>query len=686
MDTFVNTAGTGKDDIPIQQVATRTIGRSVLINCINYLNFQDKQLVTIFRHKNYDQTVAVKVKPDPCSGEKCHCSWNGTPPAEFTTGKFILDHINLDDGMSTFSIVPDNFTLDNDGFHMVLPETGVELVSRRIRRHRCSNIRVQMVQNGMVYKGSLVDFTPESFGITMEISTLHSMELLNPDSSLSVTFIRSQQIVYSGECRIARQFHKGKRYTIILQPLSASIRKFKSQKERFERVCLVPDPTVVFQHPLTGKPVNLIISDVSGSGLSVEEDLHTSSLLPGMIIPQAHITFSATIKIACSLQVVYRKLEEEKVHETSIKTGFCFLNMPPEDHVQMMSIIFQAQNKNLFFGKEIDSDSFWQFIFETGFIYPAKYQHLHTNKSELKKIYRRIYSHTPEVIKHITYQEKGRILGHVAMLRVYENAWMLHHHASSLTLNHHAGVAVMGPVADYAYSAHRIPALHLDYLMVYYRPENRFPSKVFGGFSRTLDNPKGCSEDEFAYVDVSLDKDLFFDETDMTVLCETTSGDLVELEGFYDRVSGGLMLEAMDILPEASHNKDLKETYEREHLKRDVRTVSLRKENELLALFLLDTADMGINMSDLSNSIKAFVVKPEKLSGELFMTTLHELARQYYNESTRALIYPSGYAEEAHISYEKKYRLWTFGLGYSDDYYRYIKRLLRIGRKNEKHQ
>ncbi len=678
MDKLLDKEGISTKSSENQDDAVRTVGRNHLINRLNYLNFQDKEIISVFRHRDYDQSLQIRVKPEPCSGEDLYCSWKDAFPREYNPEDFSFDHLQLDDGMSTITFVSDTYILDNKGFHLALPETGLELTSRRIRRHQCSGIRVQMIQNGTVYKGSLKDFTPESFGVEMEVATIHSMELLNPDAPLTVTLIQSHQIVYSGECSILRQTHRRKYFTVVLKPLRDKIQKFRSQKERFDRILLVPSPNIVFKHPFTDQIVSLMISDISGSGFSVEEDLNSSILLPGMIVPSADIIFSANIKIACKVQVMYKSVVEEKKHETVIKAGFCFLDIPSTDHVQLMSILFQAQNKNLYLGREIDSDSFWQFIFESGFIYPEKYTHLYKNKNEIKKIYSKIYSHTPEVIKHITYQEKGRIHGHVAMIRVYENAWMLHHHASSLSLNRNAGVHVMGPVADYAYSAHRIPSLHLDYLMVYYRPENKFPAKVFGGFRRVLNNPKGCSEDEFAYVSVEVNTDLFFDESDGLNLNESSYEDLIDLEGFYNKVSGGLMLGAMDILPESSFNKDVKEAYEKEQLKRDFMIISLRKDENLLAVFLIDKSDIGINMSDLSNSIKAFIIKPEKLNKDLLLLVLNELAKQYYAESTHALIFPSRYSEESGMQYEKKYRLWVFGLHFSDDYYKYIRRLLRI--------
>ena len=269
------------------------------------------------------------------------------------------------------------------------------------------------------------------------------------------------------------------------------------------------------------------------------------------------------------------------------------------------------------------------------------------------------------------------------MLRVYEKAWLLHHHASSSIHNHNAGVSVMVMMADYAYSAHRIPSLHLDYLMIYYRPENKFPARVFGGYRKILGNRESCSEDDFPYTEITAEQDGFFDETDSTQLVESTARDFVDLEGFYNSISGGLMLKAMDILPNASYNKDVTAVYKRDNLKRDFKVISLKKGDTLLAVFLIDRADTGINMSELSNSIKVFIVAPHEVTKETLSNVLQELVRKYYEGSARALIFPVSYAEEQGFPYEKKYTLWITGFDFTDKYFKFIRRLLRMQKTND---
>lgn len=676
MDSPLNSEGSRLD-------AVKTIDRKNLVNRLNYLNFQNKDLLSYFKHKRYKRMLALKVKPHPCTGEKLHCSWEGPIPADWNPDEYTLDHLQLEDGLSTITVSSDSYTLNNDGLSLTLPEQGHELTSRRIQRHKCSTIRVQMIQNGIVYKGTLLSFSPESFSVAMDESFKQNSLLFNPEEPVIITLISSRQLIFSGEAKIFSPSSGERNSECIFFPLLSSIRRFPHQDERFKRTLIVPSPNLSFKHPLSNQHVSLSIMDLSGSGFSVEEELRLSTLLPGMIIPEAEIDFSVQVKINCRIQVLYRNVVEGTHKGATVKVGICFLDMSPGDHTQLMSLLFQAQNKNLYLGREIDTEAFWQFIFETGFIYPQKYSSLSRNKESVRGIYRKMYTHSPEVFKYITYQDKGRILGHIAMLRVYENAWMLHHHASSVYSSHNAGISVMVMMADYAASAHRIPSLHLDYLMLYYRAENKFPSKVFGGYSRSLNNPKGCSEDEFAYLEFSLIKDVFFDELESIHLLESTVEDLVEFEEFYSSRSGGLLLDAMDVHPHSTFNKDVKETYRKDNLTREFSAVSLKKGETLLAVFLIDRADYGINMSELSNSIKVFVINEQELSKELFTSAMNELVKKYYGHSAHALIYPLSYADANELSYEKKYRLWITGFNHTDEYFKFIRRLLRMHKTDE---
>jgi hypothetical protein len=103
----------------------------------------------------------------------------------------------------------------------------------------------------------------------------------------------------------------------------------------------------------------------------------------------------------------------------------------------------------------------------------------------------------------------------------------------------------------------------MDYVMSYFRPENKFPNTVFGGFAKDTKDPQGCSMDLFSYLPytgLSLGAQL----PEGWFLKECSTSDLWELNNFYSHHSGGLLLEALGLMKEEdSSEESLEEIYNR---------------------------------------------------------------------------------------------------------------------------
>ncbi|MDA3941566.1 MAG: PilZ domain-containing protein [Spirochaetia bacterium] len=652
-----------------------------LINKLNYINFQGGSLTSVFRHKNYNRSISLDTKPGVCMGSDLSCFWPDRDNLQEEIRNYRLLKIYIDDGISTVVVNPEDVNLDHEGFTVQLPEKNVLKPSRKTRRHSVESIQAQLIQNGVLYRGLLIDFTPDSFRIEIQSKIMHTANTFNPDTSITVTLISNQQIKFSGECLISRTSLEKNAVSYIVKPKYNQIQRFKAREYRSLRQKLVPSPNIVFIHPFTGSRVDLPVYDLSGAGFSVEEDERTSLLLPGMIISLLEIVFSTGMKLTCKCQVLYRNEISGNDHENTFLTGFSIVDMSTYDHTQLLSIIFLADNGNIHLGKDLDPDALWRFLFESGFIYPAKYSHMKDHKEEIKSTYKKMYTNSPDIAQHITYQEKGEILGHVSILRTYENTWLMHHHAASNITNKGAGLYVMEQMSSYAYNANKIESLHMDYLLCYYRPENKFPNRIFGGTAESIDNPKGCSIDKFAFMKFEANPEKFFDDLDIWSLEESNNEDLLNLESCYEEISGGLMLNAMDILPNNSGSISVIKAYEKLQFKREIILYSLKKEGELVAVLIADIADTGLNMSELSNCIKVLILQGDNLPKETLDLSINEIIKKHYNNFGHVLLFPDTYADKNTMEYEKRYNMWIISLDQSDAYFKYLNKLLRFIKK-----
>lgn len=663
------------------QIKTKSINQKQLINLVNYINFQGGTLTSIFQHKNYKRFISLFTKPEACIDSELSCLWPESDNLQEEIKDYTLSKIFVDDGISTIIINPENVFLKEEGFTFNLPEINILKPTRQARRHNVERVQAQLMQNGVMYRGNLINFTPDSFMIDIESKIKHVNNIFYKDAQITVTFLNEGKIIYSGECTIIRLKQDTNTVSCVLKPKYNQIQRFKAREYRSFRQKLVPSPSIVFVHPLTGLRVDLPVNDISGAGFSVEEDQKNGIFLPGLIISEMEFVFSTGMKLKCKSQVLYRKKIKTDKHGITFLTGFSIIDMSSSDHTQLLSIIFLANNPHIHLGKDLDPEALWRFLFESGFIYPSKYLYLKDHKEEIKNTYKKMYINSPEISKHITYQEKGEILGHVSILRTYENTWLMHHHAASNISNKGAGLYVMEQMSNYAYNAHKIESLNIDYLLCYYRPENKFPARIFGGTAASINKPKGCSVDNFVFLNFQADPEKVFDDLGVWSLEKSTNEDLYNLESYYEEVSGGLMLKAMDILPNTTGNIGLKKAYNTFQLKRDIFTYSLKKEGELIAVFIADIADPGLNMSELSNCIKAIIVQDDNLPKKVLNSILNEIIGKHYNNFGHVLLFPDSYAENKSMEYEKKYNMWIISLEESDAYFKYLNKLLRFIKK-----
>jgi hypothetical protein len=655
------------------------VAKAKLINIINLLNFQDKTLLVNLHHTKYDRSIFLKAAPLPCEGDRLDCRWAHHSDVRSLIESCVFKRLLIARGRKLIQVIPEVIEMNKNGISLLLPETSIEIGSRRIRRHPCTGIDVQLIQSSTVFTGVLKDFNAFSFKVELELVPPQTYEWINPDVPVNIILSDGRNTLYSGECNILRHSSGWERRVYVLQPLKQEIQRYRKTEFRSQRQQLTPSPDLILRHPFTGKRVNLKVLDLSGSGFSVEENENRAVLMPGMILPAMELSFANSFKITCSAQVIFRKPFGEQGGSRSFKCGLSLLDLDAKDHMKLIALLHQARDKNAYLCNEVDLDALWDFFFETGFIYPQKYAVIQKNREKIKATYAKLYTQSPQVARHFIYQDKGQILGHMAMVRFYQNTWLIHHHAARKSSANKAGLIVLDQIGRFTYDSYRLYSLHLIYLMCFYRPDNKFPNRVFGGVAKHLNDPKGCSLDPFAY--------LHFDQIPRETgplpppwrLEKTGAEDLFELHQHYENVSGGLMIRALDLEPTLAERRELENDYQDIGLRREKWHYSLKSNQRLKALFLVDISDIGLNLSDLTNCVKVMVVDPEEMDGGIIYAAICEIARQISISAMPILIHPLEFADQCALPYQKVYNLWILRVpGQSDKYFKYLNRLLRF--------
>ena len=542
---------------------------------------------------------------------------------------------------------------------------------RQAPRFPCQGVKAELWQNGFQAEGVLIDFGPHAFRIRVQSDSPASFHWFNVDAPATISLSEGKDVFYSGNCKCMYQKQDGRSREIVVTPSQDQIQRFKAKVIRNPRRQSPPPLHAIFEHPFIKKQVQREIFDISTTGFSICDKSDDVVLIPGMIIPDMTITYAGILKIRCKAQVIYRKGGDDQVC-----FGLVILDMDLTNYNHLNQVLNNMPGADTGMLNEVNLDALWEFFFDTDFIYPQKYKIIQSFKDNFRDVYRRLYEEAPEIAKHFTYQINGRIYGHISMLRAYERTWMVHHHAARPMGGRPIGLVVLKRLIYYLADFNRFPSANMDYVITYFRPENKFPARVFGGFAKDHGNPQHCSLDLFTYLTYPMGKTSENLPPDWS-LRTCSASDFWEFEQFYRNHSGGLFWSI--IKPESRQNKpSLEEVFAGSGFIRRWQTFALTYLDHPKAFIIAEESDAGINLSNLLNGFKVFVVDPD-IHPDILFSAISELTGNRSAESVSLLISPEDYAQRAGIGYEKKqYLLWILDIQYGNEYLEYLGRKFRI--------
>lgn len=608
---------------------------------------------------------------ESCAEKEITCHWQaGSRPLREDDQ---LHHMIVMDGLSLILLPLRVTSLRGNGFTADMPEKGHLIGKRSARRHACRGILAELLQNGFLARGELIDFSPLAFRVRMTAEAGGSFIWLNGDAMCTIRLQEGKRTLFSGSCRCIRHTGSIMERELVLAPLQREVRRFRKKKARAPRLQVKPPPVARFDHPLFGKPIQRDICDLALTGFSVEEEAEDGVLMPGTVIPDLEIRHAGAPRMTCTVQVVYRRESGKGL----VRCGLAILDMDFRTYSRLGCILVRTEDPMACISGEVDMDALWEFFFDAGFIYPQKYYFLQPHRKEFKETYRKLYQENHNIASHFTYEENGRIYGHVSMIRAYQRAWMIHHLAARPRHGRRTGLSVLKHILQFFDGLYRYPSIRMDHMIFYFRPENLFPDLFFGGFARDFRNPRGCSLDLFAYIN---------HPTGITPLplpagwrlVDFASQHLPALERFYRNTSQGLLLDVLRLGHADDQDEPVEQTYQQHGFLRSWSVHSLLKEDELKAVLIVNRSDLGVNLSELLNSIKIIVTDSAGLPWEILSSTLACLTSVYPAENVPLLIYPASYPMNWGIHPDKHYQMWIMDSQYGREYREYMQNKTRM--------
>ena len=204
----------------------RKISRKLLINKLNYINFQDGSILVHFTHRKYNSKRTVSALPHPCRKNQLYCLWH--QPLDFHIADFDVTGFSLVEGHMMIFVPAENPGIYVKGIQFDLPESCFEFNQRKTPRHLPKKILVKLLQNGAVFEGTLADFSVFSFRVTIAKSSPQNTQWLNVDAPVTAILSNDSDVVYSGECQVLKR-NQASQEALVLKPVNNQVSRFKSK-------------------------------------------------------------------------------------------------------------------------------------------------------------------------------------------------------------------------------------------------------------------------------------------------------------------------------------------------------------------------------------------------------------------------------------------------------------------------
>jgi hypothetical protein len=646
--------------------------RSQIANRLNALHFRGDPILVILRHREYDYTLTLRAHPEISHGERLRALWDKeSRDLPRNLHLYRLEKILIPGIANTLELKTDNVWLESDWLQVELPEKLPAITCRNIdRRPGDPSIEAHLSQNSIRFSGQLVDCSAEGLRLEITLADHQSFCWFQSDQNITLTLSRQGRVVFSGPVHLLRSLGDRDQRTVVVLPTESQVPRYQPREERTKRLTIHPSPDVHFFHPLTGLKTTLTVRDLASLGLSVREKIVQATLIPGMILENIELTVFGTPFISFSGQVVYRR-----VHDNEVICGIAILDIKVDNHSKLIGLVHQAENENSFVRLNHDPEKFFEFLFDTGFLYPSKYEEVHVNRESFLEAYRKLYLNENQIARCFVYLENGEILGHVSALRIYRHTWLDHHHAA-LTKSR-SGLRVLRQVSDFHNDVHVLNPWQMRYVTGIWRPNNEFPAKVFGQLATNLGDPSLCSTDTFAYLRTTLDTCRRWDDLQGPwEVAKANREDIYEFEGYYHCQSGGLLCEAFDLTVDSFEDCTVADEYARSGLKRNRHLYAVRYGLELKALVEVQDSDTGLNLSELTNAVYIYVLDANMVTPKILEFIQCMVTVKHKRESLTVMLYPSHYAQRYQLNISKEYTVWILKLN-SEGLSAYMKHLSR---------
>jgi hypothetical protein len=252
------------------------------------------------------------------------------------------------------------------------------------------------------------------------------------------------------------------------------------------------------------------------------------------------------------------------------------------------------------------------------------------------------------VSRSVVIREEGRIVAHLAGLRVYRRTWMLHHLAG--LPGKRAGLVVCVGALE-----HLLQDDRYEYLYSWFYAKAALPARVFGGYARRVPDLELSNLRQFAHFNLPVERR--FDQTRRELeVGAADSRDLVMVERYFFEHEHPMVVRAEDLTRSGLSLEEIDDCFRGTGLRRRRRVLIARARGTAVGFALLEVSSIGLNLLDAVSSFRIFVLpSAEAMRADVRRALLNELLPIYASTGrrfARGLIAPAEVNEYAQLGIE----------------------------------
>lgn len=367
-------------------------------------------------------------------------------------------------------------------------------------------------------------------------------------------------------------------------------------------------------HPVLGKKITFPVRDLSIRGLSFESDYARDLFWRGIRLRSCEILFGDEYHPLGSVRVrtLVQSVTENGAWDR--RCGVEFLDLPAETEGRLSAYILRSSNPQIRAPVAERIENLWELFTRSGFLYPSKMAYIRKIRPEIDETWKRLLSDDTPFYKQIVFREGEEELGTAAAVQVYEDTWLFQHLAASSHPVRLISRDVMLGLAQFL-----MENRNTKYLITYFRKENSFPRKMYGGFLDRYPSDEQFCFERYSFLSLDLGERENIGGQQRLSSPESGGGitvghardeDKEVIEYYFEKHLHTLLIRSRSLSRDVLHLPETAAMFRAKGLKRERSCLVAKQGGKLIAFALLENSSLGVNLSGLLNAFSVYTVHP----------------------------------------------------------------------------